>query len=57
MKSGIGELIVLINATDRDFETNATVEYLISTSYLYKYGATKSTGNIVPSPFGKFNKI
>lgn len=52
-KSGVGELIALINATDKDFGANASIEYLIAASFLYKYGATKSTGNIVPSPFGE----
>jgi hypothetical protein len=51
-KSGHGELIAIINATDRDFGVNASIEYLIAASYLYKFGASKSTGNIVPSPFG-----
>lgn len=51
--SGINEPITVINATDRDFGVNASIEYLIAASHLYKFGAAKSMGNIVPSPFGK----
>ncbi|XP_070490349.1 cadherin-87A isoform X2 [Chironomus tepperi] len=50
-KSGMNELIAIINATDKDFGVNASIEYLIAASHLYKFGASKSTGNIVPSPF------
>ncbi|CRK91477.1 CLUMA_CG005143, isoform A [Clunio marinus] len=50
-KSGMNELIALINATDKDFGVNATIELLITASYLYKYGATRSTGSLANSPF------
>lgn len=53
-KSGMSELIAIINATDKDFGVNASIEYLIAASHLYKFGASKSTGNIVPSPFCEF---
>lgn len=50
-KASINELITVVNATDKDFGANSTIEMIISASYLYKFGATKTTGSIVPSPF------
>ncbi|XP_062126234.1 cadherin-87A [Drosophila sulfurigaster albostrigata] len=43
--------ITLVNATDADQGKNAKFEYMIVASNLYKFGASKSTGSIVPSPF------
>ncbi|XP_064554770.1 cadherin-87A isoform X3 [Drosophila montana] len=43
--------ITLVNASDADQGKNAKIEYMIVASNLYKFGATKSTGSIVPSPF------
>ncbi|XP_015032277.2 cadherin-87A [Drosophila willistoni] len=43
--------ITLVNATDADAGKNAKIEYMIVASNLYKFGASKSTGSIVPSPF------
>lgn len=43
--------ITLVNATDADQGKNAKMEYMIVASNLYKFGASKSTGSIVPSPF------
>lgn len=53
--SGLNEFIATINATDRDAGLNATVDLLITASNLYKFGATRSTGSLANSPFGKFN--
>ncbi|XP_037922792.1 cadherin-87A [Hermetia illucens] len=50
-KSSINEIVILVNATDRDFGANASLEYIITASNLYKFGSSKSTGSIVPSPF------
>ncbi|XP_055623372.1 cadherin-87A [Toxorhynchites rutilus septentrionalis] len=50
-KASINELVTIVNATDRDLGSNSTMELFISGSYLYKFGATKTTGSIVPSPF------
>uniref|UniRef100_A0A336M3D8 CSON011390 protein n=1 Tax=Culicoides sonorensis TaxID=179676 RepID=A0A336M3D8_CULSO len=50
-KASINELVTVVNATDKDFGVNSTIEMIISASYLYKFGATKTTGSIVPSPF------
>lgn len=50
-KAAINELVTIVNATDRDLGVNSTMELFISGSYLYKYGAMKTTGSIVPSPF------
>uniref|UniRef100_A0A182NLH4 Cadherin domain-containing protein n=1 Tax=Anopheles dirus TaxID=7168 RepID=A0A182NLH4_9DIPT len=50
-KASINELVAIVNATDRDLGVNATLDLFIRGSYLYKYGATKPKGSIVPSPF------
>uniref|UniRef100_A0A182Y7D4 Cadherin domain-containing protein n=1 Tax=Anopheles stephensi TaxID=30069 RepID=A0A182Y7D4_ANOST len=50
-KASINELVTIVNATDRDLGVNATLDLFIRGSYLYKYGASKTTGSIVPSPF------
>lgn len=54
-KSGMNELIAIINATDKDFGANSTIELLITASYLYKYGAIRSTGSLANSPFGSYS--
>ena len=48
----MNELISIINATDKDFGANSSIELLITASYLYKYGAVRSTGSLANSPFG-----
>lgn len=53
-KAGINELVTLVNATDLDMGSNGTLEMLIISSNLYKFGSNRSTGSIVPSPFGEF---
>ncbi|XP_075145328.1 cadherin 87A [Haematobia irritans] len=50
-KAHIGSAITVVNATDADAGKNANIEYMITTSNLYKFGAAKSMGSIVPSPF------
>ncbi|XP_050101039.1 cadherin-87A isoform X1 [Anopheles aquasalis] len=50
-RASINELVTLVNATDRDLGVNATLDLFIRGSFLYKFGATKTTGSIVPSPF------
>lgn len=52
-KAVIGTEIILVNATDVDIGKNSQIEYMITSSNLYKFGANKTTGSIVPSPFGK----
>lgn len=54
-KSGMNELIAIINATDKDFGANSTIELLITASYLFKFGATRSTGSLANSPFGSYS--
>ncbi|XP_055710433.1 cadherin-87A isoform X2 [Phlebotomus papatasi] len=51
-KAKINELVTLLNITDSDLGANATMELIIASSNLYKFGSSKSTGSIVPSPFG-----
>lgn len=53
-KSSINQLITVINATDADMGVNGTLDLIITSSNLYKYGSNKSTGSIVPSPFSEF---
>jgi hypothetical protein len=48
----MNELISIINATDKDFGANSTIELLITASYLFKFEATHSTGSLANSPFG-----
>lgn len=48
----MNELISIINATDKDYGANSTIELLITASYLYKYEAIHSTGSLANSPFG-----
>lgn len=55
-KSLTGTVITTVNASDADAGKNAQIEYMIIASNLYKYGATKSTGSIVPSPFAISSK-
>lgn len=50
----MNELIAIINATDKDYGANSTMELLITASYLFKYGATRSTGSLANSPFGSY---
>lgn len=50
----MNELIAIINATDKDFGANSTIELLITASYLFKFGATRSTGSLANSPFGSY---
>lgn len=50
-KSSINGDVVVVNATDLDSGKNAKIEYFITASNLYKFGSSRSTGSIVPSPF------
>lgn len=56
-KSSLNQLVAVLNATDKDLGANSTFEMIIVASNLYKYGNVKSTGSIVPSPFGIFNQF
>ncbi|KAL3278339.1 hypothetical protein HHI36_013670 [Cryptolaemus montrouzieri] len=47
----INEFVTKIRATDPDYGLNGSLTYYIKASNLYKYGSTKSTGSIIPSPF------
>lgn len=53
-KANINELVTVVNATDLDMGENGALEMLIISSNLYKFGSNRSTGSIVPSPFGEF---
>lgn len=55
-KANINELVTLVNATDLDMGSNGTLEMLIISSNLYKFGSNRSTGSIVPSPFGEWQE-
>lgn len=53
-KANLNELVALVNATDLDMGSNSTLQMLIISSNLYKFGSNRSTGSIVPSPFGEW---
>ncbi|XP_053605342.1 cadherin-87A isoform X2 [Plodia interpunctella] len=47
----INEPILSVVAEDPDLEDNGTLVYMVAASNLYKFGASKSSGSVVPSPF------
>lgn len=49
--ANINDFIANITAYDNDAGTNGTLTYYIKASNLYKYGSSKSSGSIIPSPF------
>ncbi|XP_047099103.1 cadherin-87A [Schistocerca piceifrons] len=49
--ANVNEFVSKLSATDPDLGDNGTVLYYIAASNLYKYGANKSSGSIIPSPF------
>lgn len=53
-KANLNDLVALVNATDLDMGSNSTLQMLIISSNLYKFGSNRSTGSIVPSPFGEW---
>lgn len=50
-RSPLNQLIAVLNASDADSGPNADFELMVASSNLFKFGATKSVGSIVPSPF------
>lgn len=47
----VNEPIISVVAQDPDFEENGTIAYMVAASNLYKFGASQSSGSVVPSPF------
>ncbi|XP_026727127.1 cadherin-87A [Trichoplusia ni] len=47
----INEPIIPVIAEDPDLEENGTLVYMVAASNLYKFGASQSSGSVVPSPF------
>ncbi|CAK1578959.1 unnamed protein product [Parnassius mnemosyne] len=47
----INEPIISVMAEDPDLEENGTIIYMVAASHLYKFGASQSSGSVVPSPF------
>ncbi|XP_061704355.1 cadherin-87A isoform X2 [Cydia pomonella] len=47
----VNEAILSVAAEDPDLEENGTLVYMVAASNLYKFGASKSSGSVVPSPF------
>lgn len=47
----INEPIISIVAEDPDLDANGTLIYMVAASNLYKFGDSKSSGSVVPSPF------
>lgn len=49
--ANIKDFVATLPATDPDLGTNGSLTYFIRASNLYKFGSSKSSGSIVPSPF------
>ncbi|KAL4711580.1 hypothetical protein ACJJTC_003597 [Scirpophaga incertulas] len=47
----MNEPLISVVAEDPDLGENGTLNYAIAASNLYNFGATKSSGSVVPSPF------
>ncbi|XP_045514372.1 cadherin-87A [Pieris brassicae] len=47
----INEPIISLVASDPDLDENGTLIYMVAASNLYKFGASRSSGSVVPSPF------
>ncbi|CAK1543768.1 unnamed protein product [Leptosia nina] len=47
----INEPIISVLAEDPDLDENGTLIYMVAASNLYKFGASQSSGSVVPSPF------
>ncbi|XP_073952760.1 cadherin 87A [Choristoneura fumiferana] len=47
----INEAILSVAAEDPDLDENGTLVYMVAASNLYKFGASQSSGSVVPSPF------
>ncbi|XP_045449394.1 cadherin-87A-like [Melitaea cinxia] len=47
----VNEPIISILAEDPDLGENGTLLYMVAASNLYKFGASESSGSVVPSPF------
>ncbi|CAH2040130.1 unnamed protein product, partial [Iphiclides podalirius] len=47
----IHEPILSVSAEDPDLRENGTLVYMVAASHLYKFGAERSSGSVVPSPF------
>ncbi|XP_014205128.1 cadherin-87A [Copidosoma floridanum] len=49
--ANINELVTKVTASDPDLGKNGTLQYYVASANLYKYGSSKPSGSIVPSPF------
>ncbi|XP_013149297.1 PREDICTED: cadherin-87A-like, partial [Papilio polytes] len=47
----INEPIVSVSAADGDLRENGSVRYALAASHLYKLGARRASGSVLPSPF------
>ncbi|KAJ0177573.1 hypothetical protein K1T71_006446 [Dendrolimus kikuchii] len=47
----VNEPVLSVVAEDPDLEENGTLVYMVAASNLYKFGASESSGSVVPSPF------
>ncbi|CAH2085946.1 unnamed protein product [Euphydryas editha] len=47
----VNEPIISVLAEDPDSGENGTLQYMVAASHLYKFGASQSSGSVVPSPF------
>ncbi|KAF9823771.1 hypothetical protein SFRURICE_000014, partial [Spodoptera frugiperda] len=47
----VNEPVISVVAEDPDLDENGTLVYMVAASNLYKFGASQSSGSVVPSPF------
>lgn len=47
----MNEPVISVVAEDPDLDENGTLIYMVAASNLYKFGASQSSGSVVPSPF------
>ncbi|XP_063827722.1 cadherin-87A [Ostrinia nubilalis] len=47
----VNEPVISVVAEDPDLDENGTLIYMVAASNLYKFGASQSSGSVVPSPF------
>ncbi|XP_022834034.1 cadherin-87A [Spodoptera litura] len=47
----VNEPVISVVAEDPDLDENGTLVYMVAASNLFKFGASQSSGSVVPSPF------
>lgn len=49
--ANVNDLVTKVTASDADLKDNGTLQYYVTSANLYKYGSSRPSGSIVPSPF------